>query len=410
MSLVKRWMDELEERGFGEITDVLCTAHIVDDYLQGILVTELTAGHCFVCGQYADNQAPAEAILYRMMPILRRDLEPAHDPFAAFETSDILSNYFDDVFAGDVSDEIMERFSSVVTSTDWNDRNWLGPYGESDHFSPAAGWGQFSDLVQHTSRFIFLKGSDTRLPDGGPSAAYFVEDFKQMIRQHSNRLVRRLDLGEPLYRGRLIGRLSQAQRLAKAQELGAAPSEHAGANRMSPAGIPMFYASGDPETAVAEIAAHDAQQRELAIVGAFRATRRLVVLDVHPDNLDLPSAFDQSRAEERNHFGFLRAFASDITRPIRLDGREHREYAPTQVLTELVRWLPNPHIDGIRMRSAQTGRPTYVLFFGRDDATDHASPDHDDVPLTLKVEDIDVYRIRRRVESEPALRALWTPE
>ena len=51
-----------------------------------------------------------------------------------------------------------------------------------------------------------------------------------------------------------------------ASKLGSPPLEKASANRMSPAGISMFYGCDDVETVVAEISSHT--ERHFAVIGA----------------------------------------------------------------------------------------------------------------------------------------------
>lgn len=52
----------------------------------------------------------------------------------------------------------------------------------------------------------------------------------------------------------------------------------------------------------------------------------------------------------------------DLAQPIVLDGREHIDYVPTQVITEYLRFHPVLDLDGIRFRSAQNAGVNYVLF------------------------------------------------
>ena len=135
---------------------------------------------------------------------------------------------------------------------------------------------------------------------------------------------------------------------------------------MSPAGVALFYASADPQTAIAEIAGHGVEP--LAVVGKFTNTRELLILDltatpsqISPFCIDLRQPARMAR--------FLSSFIHSITAPVIPDGRQHVEYAPTQLLTEYLRWVPQPRLDGIALLSAQTRERTYVLFFDRSDCS-----------------------------------------
>jgi RES domain len=61
---------------------------------------------------------------------------------------------------------------------------------------------------------------------------------------------------------------------------------------------------------------------------------------------------------------FLFSFARDLSKPVILDGREHIEYVPTQVVTEYMRRLPDAAIDGILHASAQSAGTSCVIFCG----------------------------------------------
>jgi len=66
----------------------------------------------------------------------------------------------------------------------------------------------------------------------------------------------------------------------------------------------------------------------------------------------------------------MHAFARDLSASVVIDGREHIEYAPTQVVTEYLRWLPEFHVDGILFASAQNGGTSCVIFCGPDECSD----------------------------------------
>jgi hypothetical protein len=191
--------------------------------------------------------------------------------------------------------------------------------------------------------------------------ARFLRNFLAYIEDEGLELVTPLPAGTSFFRGRLTGDTTSIPPTAK--DLGSAPRRKATANRMSPAGISYFYASGDPQTAVAEIAAHGVEP--LAIIGRFTSTSELTVLDLTKPPKP-PSPFDKKRRDELRMVAFLREFIERVTVPVIPDGREHIDYAPTQVLTDYLRWVPTRQIRGIVLPSRQTGRPTYVMFFGPD--------------------------------------------
>jgi hypothetical protein len=129
---------------------------------------------------------------------------------------------------------------------------------------------------------------------------------------------------------------------------------------MSPAGISMFYGCDDIATVIAEIGSHTSKR--FAVVGEFETTRPLRMVDL--TNMPEPNYFDPTRRTEFHDLRFIHDFARDLSAPVVLDGREHIDYVPTQVVTEYMRWLPSFVIDGILYRSSQNEEACCVIFCG----------------------------------------------
>lgn len=121
----------------------------------------------------------------------------------------------------------------------------------------------------------------------------------------------------------------------------------------------MFYGSDDIDTVVAEIGAHSTNR--YAIVGAFKTVRDLTLLNL-ADLPPVPSPFDDAGRAGYFDLVFVHAFARDLGKPVVLDGREHIEYVPTQVVTEYLRYVMPQSVDGILFRSAQNGGVNCVIF------------------------------------------------
>ena len=144
---------------------------------------------------------------------------------------------------------------------------------------------------------------------------------------------------------------------------------------MSPAGVSMFYAAFDEDTALAETYVRSDCWPRKASVAVFRTTGDLYLLDLV--NLpQVPSIFDDDTANlDRASLSFLHAFNHDFTHPVENDGREHVEYVPSQVVTEFVRYrLPGKAeraVHGIRYRSSRRGAGIgCVLFYAHEDIVD----------------------------------------
>ncbi|MBM2716165.1 RES family NAD+ phosphorylase [Mesorhizobium caraganae] len=154
-----------------------------------------------------------------------------------------------------------------------------------------------------------------------------------------------------------------------AADLGPPPKTLAKANRMSPPGIVVFYASEESATALAEVA----DQAGTFAVGVFETLRDATILDL--TNLPpVPSIFweipDSMEYDPRPRRRFLQEVESDISRPIARDDKIHIEYVPTQIVAEYLRTVKTVdgrQVDGVRYRSTRrAGGSSIVLFADQD--------------------------------------------
>src|ERR1017187_1009969 len=179
------------------------------------------------------------------------------------------------------------------------------------------------------------------------------------------RIARRFRLIARLRKGTLVFRARRATRGASkwtGLELGPPNDELAKkSNRMSPAGIVMFYASDGPETAISEIGGLVSP----AVVGTFSIDKNINILDLSclpPE----PSLFTQLSYEDMGSLQFLHEFCRDLSAKVDADGFEHVDYIPTQVVTEWFRTVfrhNGRRIHGICYPSVQhPGGRSLVLF------------------------------------------------
>lgn len=268
-------------------------------------------------------------------------------------------------FESDINEDLCSRLVDVIGQRDdWT--SW-GASGDPDILEWK--WELFSRGVRETARFVFLGAGLTTGRSPAPrQIAGFLDELRESIADGRLGLVQRVAPGQRFFRGRLIEHLADAREW-RAKELGPPPRGKAAANRMSPAGISMFYGSGDALTAVAEIAGHGVAP--MAAVAEFRSTRALTVLDLTATPESPGSPFDETARKELLMLKFLNSFVEKVRRPVIPDGREHVEYAPTQVLTEYLRWTSRSAIDGIAFPSAVVvGGVNYVLFIGPEEVSD----------------------------------------
>ena len=251
------------------------------------------------------------------------------------------------------------------------------PHSLSESESFRSGWEDFVYHVKHRARYYFLTDPAAQ-PSGDDwsDEGLSVRDTPSYLGEAVRALGRIREIGTDveLFRARLSG---TGEKYEKARELGTVPEKLASAaNRMSPAGIAMFYAAADEDTAIAEVydASKDSSHTTLASIGVFRPSRPLRVIDLSEQG-PLPSLFDDARRHLRERVRMLNEFATAIAQPIEKDSLEHIEYAPTQVVTEYFRFDFNANeeesVDGIMyLSSRNSGHACYVLFVDKEHCGD----------------------------------------
>ena len=239
------------------------------------------------------------------------------------------------------------------------------PYGLNEVQLARFSWKRFCQIVKHERRFFFTNyGQKSDADETLPPAQVLERIFNYADT---------LDLFVPLAQGTRLYRAREGDYavLATAQDLGPPPQALANqANRMSPAGIVMFYASGSSKTALRETV-HNIPA--VYVVGRFETQRTATILDM-AKLPEVPSIFEETSDtlayRPRSLLTFLHQISVAISRPIARSAQVHIDYVPTQVVTEYVRSRSlrgSAAVDGIRYRSAvHPGYVSYVLFADQD--------------------------------------------
>ncbi|GEM_PF-479358 len=399
----------------GSLDGAICRAHIEDRHLAARLTP--SAATCTLCQASSTDEVPIavplDEVLAEIANVINFFYTDAESVLSYDDDThwaevrdvwDVLEEVCDGVFDDLATEGLYDGFVKALGETQWT-KIWAD--AEADDLDLM--WDSFAETVKHECRSVFIAPSNVN-GDGalGGGVGGFLAALLPYVDGELD-LVTTLTAGTDVFRGRLVESENDIEWTAK--ELGPAPRDRASASRMSPAGVPMFYASGSVETAVAEIAGHGV--KPYALVGRFTSTRPLDVLDLtatpgYPPSLFAPGARSAVRA--RN---FLSSFVHEVTRPVIPDGRVHVEYAPTQVVTEYLRRVPVRRIDGICLPSGPgNNEPTYVFFFGPDAFVEDEEPGRHDIALQIDLEltsysspvftlspDVGFYQVVRRTEA-----------
>lgn len=347
-------MKESDFYGIGGMAETVCLDHFTDEVLRKALASKADSLECSFCGRRAvGDEAPFAVEMDELGTLVWdaltwsydwtedpgdpwRDYEIYDDTYVMYET---VEEAVDPVYAM----QIVERLIRATSSTD----AWV----PSDSTDPSAlGWSAYAATVRTESRFVVI-GESKRPGYEDEPPARIGRFLASLLAYVESDLLIELPADSTLYRGRMTDnarRLFEEKiRKEPSTELGSSPPSLAGNNRLSPPGISLFYSSDDLHVAVAEIALHS--QYDEAVVGAFKTTKALRLLDFTRPLTKLPSIF-ATDDESRRRWMFARFkqhFTDMITAPVVLDGRESIDYTPTAVLAEWLRWVPEQRIDGI---------------------------------------------------------------
>lgn len=354
------WSD-IDARGYGSSTMSACAAHILDESLLDRLATRFIDPECSFCDAEGDGvAAPVDDLVAIGMEKVHDEFSPADDYGSGlaeigfdYASGHSTADALDEIFEGSLQDAVRAEVSSCGGDQVWVPESFL--YFDARQVLSGT-WEGFVRRVKHIRRFWFLDESND--PERLGVTDFFESVAKLLTRSD---IAQTLPAGSTLIRGRMVGADVDPTEF-DAKELGSPPENVAAANRMSPAGVSMFYGSDSVNAMVAEIGAHSEYGH--AVYGTFTTLDDLTIVDL--TNLPtVPGYFSQD--PDRLQIVFLHKFVADLVQPVVLDGREHIDYVPTQIVTEYLRYFAEPPVHGLRFESSQfLGGLNTVIFCDRD--------------------------------------------
>ena len=390
---------EEQERGWYSIDDKFACADCFEDSdIQSFIEDNAVELECSYCGTKSDEPIAADMndVMQLIMDGIHREWGDPNNEGMSYESREggwmgrVLdsSELFDEIGLGTAVDELYWDIYGSIQDRQWCQRDLYRLLPQKELMSD---WEYFCQVVMHETRFVFFKmagESDRHYGGQPPTPAHIILDTLAKFVIELD-LVITIPAKETFYRARVH---DEDKKFSTIEELGPPPNKLACfSNRMSPAGIPMFYGSESKDTAIKEIT-HEDRKPKFATIGTFATKEELRVLDLTRTPAD-PGLFDRDMHETRPVIMFLNAFIDDLTRPIIKDGREHIEYVPSQIVTEYFRHLfrdeeGNP-LHGILFPSAvDPAGKSCVLFFGP--AEDHEFfPDENAVNQWMSLEEVD---------------------
>lgn len=372
MGSAKAWMMEQEHRGYREVDGNVCADCFLDPALKKFVKDNAVSNECDFCDRRSRRSiaAPFDDVVGVIVSGFHYEWNNPDNEGIGYESAEggylaSLTDTYDlvwDHYEISDNDSVRSTLEDCIMNKLWVEKDYyIGSEGKRIQW----GWEAFRHEVTYKKRFVFLhdEGRERDYGEITPSDFLFqLADFKNR-RLDRVSLIKKVKPDADIYRVR-IG----TEKFNTAECLGSPPQEHATrSNRMSPAGISMFYGAFDAKTAFQET--YDPglkKDGQYLSTGVFRPLRPLLFLDLA--NLpQIPSVFDDDKRHMIQALRFFHGFARDISKPVLRNGREHVEYVPTQIVTEFFKHIyrtgNGKKLDGIIYRSSKNeGKIACVIF------------------------------------------------
>lgn len=381
MGWVKNHMMEMQDNGdwpSSALADkYVCTCHFRDKYLNGIIELYAKQGTCSYCGKHhtvCDMKTMCEQIVWKIGLYFKpldeaglylansfyddeQEVIPGFKRIGEYVVPNELT-YYDSV------EKLMDGLDLITDDDNLNEdiqscfstEQWISSdiYDEDRSVKYANQWDRFVDTVTHRGRFTFLATPEFRniIQENKTKSDDILSVLSDLIIEQG--LVNTLAKGTKLYRARKVDDVKAEYGF---NDITSPPEHFAFPNRMSPAGISMFYASFEKDTAKNECVGGDSAG---LIVGTFETAKDLRVIDL----TSIPEQSFWVNNWQENQF--LHHFNENITKRVDPEDTNHLQYIPTQVFTEFLRYMfvaeDGQHVDGLIYGSSKTREKNIVLF------------------------------------------------
>lgn len=355
-------------RGYFNVPEnMVCANHIDETAIRLFINRTGTRGTCDYCGHRKIVAELETIVQYIMDAVAYFYTDPAN--FMSYNSAE--GGYMGNVFSAseilqehfqiDIDDN--KLFDDIFNSIDDN-KPWSNEFEYYDHEGEIRleHWGFFKEVIKNKSRYFFSSSLRFKTDFYALNAYDILKHIDSIVRQF--KLITILPSGTTLYRCR---QHAIKDKINEAKHLCSPPDEYAiYPNRMSPAGISMFYGAFELETSLLETLNLADKKNTMYSYGVFKTRNDLKILDLSKCP-PVPSMLEQRQWKKYYLITFLNAFIADLTRSIEKDGKSHIEYVPTQIVTEYFRYTFSTRkfrgLDGIIYPSSKhKGGVACVLF------------------------------------------------
>ncbi|MCT3704338.1 RES domain-containing protein [Elizabethkingia anophelis] len=350
----------------------VCYRHIEKNAIKNYINRNAIPGICDYCGRNTKVMSLENLLIFVMGTVshfytdavnfLSYNGEEGGYQGITYDIKQILEEHF----RLEVDDFLFEDF---YNSLDMN-KIWANEldYGDTPAETLIFSWEYFKDIVKYRSRYYFGMVKDLNSVDYRLMPEMILKEIGLYIKNF--RLIKKIDINTTIYRCRqhAINDLS-----VRTQEGMASPPKKYALfpNRMSPAGISMFYGAFEEDTTIVEVVDNNDSDKPCYTTVKFITKNKMNVIDLTALP-SIPSRFDERRRKSYYPLIFLHNFANDLAKPVNKDD-VHVDYVPTQIITEYFRFpfseIFKNRIDGIIYKSSKNNKRACVLFYDNDEVS-----------------------------------------
>lgn len=353
MGFWKKQLMEEQQRGWTSSDKSVCVECVEDPALQSVVLADIdSASVCDFC--HKSPAAPLDTLIGGFMDGIKNEFELAIDsvPWESqgggflinlqWDTCELAWDYAH-VFA---SDELMEAIGECLYDDTWVEKDWVTRRRDEVLLDT---WSRFCEAVKHKTRYVvWLLPDVEHIGAGEVQLSRVLDDIAKLLKKLG--LFRNFAAGQLFWRAQ---HHCETKIEHSAARLGTVPPERARHdNRMSPAGIPLFYGALTAETATKEV--DSGEHGTYTTCAAFKTVAEMKIVDLTALP-EIPSMFDPARGHQRREIEFLHEFVEELSKPIDPEDAQI-EYIPTQIVTEFLLHVfgadEEPRTSGLIYRSS----------------------------------------------------------
>lgn len=348
------------------IDKFICSGHIEDAFIKKHIVQNGKRGKCNYCNknrnvisfeEFCDLLEVGIDYLFESADeSLFYDDEEEHgfagQTFTALDIirDDMLHISFDELICSDLEKAIVEDKVYHYVDEFYSDLDQLN-----------GDWLHFKDIVKHKARFVFYFNQVFN-DYFSSNPISILNNIQSEISNHN--LIQVIDENKKIYR--CTQHVHRNDVKNNGRRISSNPYQNCKFNnRMSPAGISMFYGSPHKQTCIEETVNLTDTKNPFFTTAYFTPKNPLRLVNFM-NMPHIPSVFDNLNNNHIETIQFLCNFVEDISKPI-LSTDSIIEYIPTQIVTEYIRYNPDLNVQGIIYPSSRDkSKENYVLFMDHD--------------------------------------------